>query len=241
MTPKRMACLLLLMTGLLALSVPAAAAEPIAEVSAFSGEAYIASTDGARRIVDRQGMPLYNGDKIEVRDGQVAFTYTDGALTRVSKFTTIEVKEEEEESGFLFFKRSRMVRRIKTLIGKVYHKSGSSIKYHIAETPTAVCAIRGSEFIALVTTADGKTYKVRYAVKNGDSDFTGEYQISDFDVLDVIEVDENGNEITGEDVGTGVFQQEGETITDVQITETDEDLDQKLPDDLKDQIRSDLQ
>ncbi|MFC1859412.1 hypothetical protein ACFL9U_15490, partial [Thermodesulfobacteriota bacterium] len=119
------------------------AAISIGKISGFEGEAYILSgTDIGK--VEFVGQLVNTNDKIQTKDGTVDVTLNDGAFIKISPYSTTAVAEREEETGWLF-KRKSLVRRITCFVGKLRFKSGDKVKDNFFQTPTAVCGLRGSE------------------------------------------------------------------------------------------------
>ena len=125
-------------------TVPAYAAAPIAKITHFKGEAVI-QTGEAFAPVAQIGQPLHTGDRIQTRQGEVELTFTDGAVLKVRPFTNASVDERDEEKGFWIFKEKKPVRRLTCFVGKMRFKSGASDRANYLQTPTSVCALRGSE------------------------------------------------------------------------------------------------
>jgi len=119
------------------------AQEPIAKISAFTGEAVIQSEANIVKVT-QVGQPLKEGDRVQTQEGEVEVTFSDGAVLKIRPFTSALVQERDEESGFWMFKTSKPVRRLTVLVGKMWFKSGASKRENYLQTPTAVCGLRGS-------------------------------------------------------------------------------------------------
>ena len=118
-------------------------ATPIATITGFTGEAVIQSDDKIVPIAQLD-QPLYSGDLVQTQDGTVEITFSDGAVMKVSPYTNGMIQEREEESGFWIFKTKDAVRRLTVFVGKLWFKSGASVRNNYLQTPSAVCGIRGS-------------------------------------------------------------------------------------------------
>lgn len=123
---------------------PALHATPIAHVTSFRGEVIVQS-EAELTPVTATGHALESGNLILTKEGEAQITFEDGALLDLSPFTTARIQAQEETSGFAFFKRKKDVRRITDHVGKMRFKSGASNAENNLQTPTAVCALRGSE------------------------------------------------------------------------------------------------
>ena len=130
--------------GLL-LVVPQVKAEmPVGKIASFSGEVYVLS---GKKVfsVSQVGQVLNAGDRIQTKDGEAEIHFTDGAIMKVSPYTTSMVQERMEETGFWPFKTKSLVRRLTCFVGKLWFKSGKQVKTNYLQTPTAVAGLRGSE------------------------------------------------------------------------------------------------
>lgn len=129
--------------GTLALPALSGAAD-IGKITKFEGKVVVVSGDKLE-TVKKVDHPVKSGDRIQTEQGEAEVTMTDGALLKVRPFTTVAVDERTEERGILMFKKKQDVRRVTDMVGKVWFKSGSSDKKNYLQTPTAVCALRGSD------------------------------------------------------------------------------------------------
>lgn len=117
--------------------------QPIATVSFFTGDVSMKSGTSVFKIT-QIGQAVYDGDFIQTKDGEAHITFTDGALMKIRPFTNTMIQEREEKSGFWLFKTKKLVRRMTVFVGKFWFKSGVSKRKNFAQTPTAVCGVRGS-------------------------------------------------------------------------------------------------
>ena len=120
------------------------AEEPLARITDFNGDV-IVLTDSKVVKVEDVGHPLGEGDRVQTKDGTAEITFEDGAIIKVSPFTSTQIQEKEEESGFWIFKTLETVRRITCFVGKLKFKSGFKVHLNYLQTPTAVAGVRGSE------------------------------------------------------------------------------------------------
>ena len=135
--------ILILVMGAFFIAPPADAAEPIAKISSFKGEVVLQSGSNISDVTEI-GLPLMEGDRIQTKDGEVEITFNDGAVMKVSPFTSTMIQEREEEKGWWIFKTKKAVRRLTIFVGKVWLKSGVSKRKNYLQTPTAVCGLRGT-------------------------------------------------------------------------------------------------
>jgi len=144
---KNFQTILLVLTTLFLLSLPLTSAQAdasIGTITSFKGKVVIQS--GTDFIpVTQIGQPVKTGDRIQTRDSEVELTFNDGAVLKLRPFSNASVDERDEESGFWVFKSKKPVRRLNVFIGKMRFKSGKSHRENILQTPTSVCALRGSE------------------------------------------------------------------------------------------------
>ena len=135
--------ILIILMGAFFIAPPADAAEPIAKISSFKGEVILQSGPIISDVTEIR-LPLMEGDRIQTKDGEVEITFNDGAVMKVSPFTSAMIQEREEESGWWIFKTKKAVRRVTIFVGKIWLKSGVSKRKNFLQTPTAVCGLRGS-------------------------------------------------------------------------------------------------
>ncbi|MFH1980274.1 MAG: hypothetical protein ABIL58_00375 [Pseudomonadota bacterium] len=95
-------------------------AEPVAKITAVTGNVVLLS--GADIIqVKAPGQLVNSGDNVQTEDGTAQLTFTDGAILKITPYSSSMVQEQEEESGFLFFKTKTSVPRITAFIVKMWH------------------------------------------------------------------------------------------------------------------------
>lgn len=121
------------------------AAEDIGKVTKVDGKAKLLSGESIQDIT-KDGVLVKSADKIQTEDGSVEVQFNDGATLKVKPFSTIAVDEKTEEKGVLFFKTRQDTRRVTATVGKAHFQSGEgSGKKNYLQTPTAVCALRGTD------------------------------------------------------------------------------------------------
>lgn len=128
--------------GLLFSANPVEATKPLAKITSFKGEVIILS-DAQLTKVSKTGLILNEGDSIQTKDGQAEVTFVDGAIMRLSPYTSTMLQEREEESGWIF-KTKTVARRLTIFVGKLWFSSGASHTKNFLQTPSAVCGLRGS-------------------------------------------------------------------------------------------------
>jgi len=126
------------------LACPAFGANPIAMVAGFRGDIVIQSDTRFLKIT-QIGQPLMEGDLVQTKDGALDVAFLDGAVMKVHPYTTASISERDEETGASLSKVKVPVRRISCFVGKLRFKSGESNRKNYLQTPTSVCALRGSE------------------------------------------------------------------------------------------------
>ncbi|MDD4869359.1 MAG: FecR domain-containing protein [Kiritimatiellae bacterium] len=126
------------------LGASVAQAVEIGKVEKFEGIARILSGDKVTDI-KAVGQPVLSGDKIQTEQGSVEIKLNDGAEIKVKPFSVVSTVEKQEKKG-VFFKTTEDARRVTAHVGKAYFKSAgpSGTKKNYLQTPTAVCALRGS-------------------------------------------------------------------------------------------------
>lgn len=129
--------------GIMLLSPQGHAVEPVAKIARYSGAVYFQSGAKIQRVT-QTGQNLYNGDLVQTKKGTVQITFNDGAIIKISAFTSTKIQEREERSGFIF-KTRQAVRRLTCFAGKFWFKSGASKRKNYLQTPTAVMGVRGSD------------------------------------------------------------------------------------------------
>jgi hypothetical protein len=120
------------------------AATPVGKISSFSGDVTVLSGKNAYKVT-QVGQVLNAGDRVQTKDGDAEVKFIDGAVMKISPYTTTMVQEREEETGFWPFKTKQVVRRLTCFVGKLWFRSGGNIKNNYLQTPTAVAGLRGSE------------------------------------------------------------------------------------------------
>ena len=136
--------LLAVAVGVFLLASQVQAATPVGKISSFSGVVNVLSGKKVVKVT-QVGQVVYAGDRIQTKDGDAEVKFMDGALMKVSPYTTTMVQEREEETGFWPFKTKQLVRRMTCFVGKLWFKSGNDVKTNYLQTPTAVAGLRGSE------------------------------------------------------------------------------------------------
>ena len=94
--------------------------------------------------VKEAGSPVKTGDRIQTKDGEADLLLNDGAIIKISPYTNGQVQERDEKTG-KFTLKAKPVRRITCTVGKMWVKSGTSKRKTFLQTPTSVCALRGTE------------------------------------------------------------------------------------------------
>ena len=126
-------------------AVQAVGLKEIGKVSKFSGVVSILSGSEVLKVT-AVGQKLKTGDRIKTDEGEVEVEMTDGAMMKVSPYTVAGSDERVEKKGILFWKKDEDARRVTCYVGKLWFKSGEkSEKKNYLQTPTAVCALRGSD------------------------------------------------------------------------------------------------
>ncbi len=116
---------------------------PIATIIRFKGEIIIMSGKDIFKVTEKDQV-LFKGDQIQVKQGDLAVLFNDGAIIKMNAFSNIVIEERIEERDFWMFKRKTAIRRVTCFIGKLWFKSGLSKTKNNLQMPTAVCGIRGS-------------------------------------------------------------------------------------------------
>ena len=79
------------------------AAEQVAKVTNFQGDAVIQS--GTEFFpVSQVGQPVNDGDRIQTKNGKLEITFKDGAVTKVEPFTNGMIQQRNEKAGTWGFK-----------------------------------------------------------------------------------------------------------------------------------------
>ena len=128
-----------------ALAAPALSSEePVGKLTDFSG-AVIIKSKGSWGAQPTLNQPLYSSDKVVTRLGRATITFNDGLVIKVANNSNLLIKEGLENEG-VSGKTKTIKRRLRLILGKLSFKTGISKQKRdtIFETPTAVCAIRGT-------------------------------------------------------------------------------------------------
>ena len=128
-----------------ALATPALSGEePVGKLTDFSG-AVIIKSKGSWAAEPTLNHPLYSSDKVVTRLGRATITFNDGAVVKIANNSNLLIKEGIENKG-VSAKTKTIKRRLRLILGKLSFKTGISKQKRdtIFETPTAVCAIRGT-------------------------------------------------------------------------------------------------
>ena len=119
------------------------AVETIGKISRVRGEVSLIS--GTKiEAVEKEGVAIRTGDHVQTKDGEADILLNDGAIIKISPFTNGQVVERQEKSG-AFTLKTVPVRRVTCTVGKMWVKSGNSERKTYLQTPTSVCALRGTE------------------------------------------------------------------------------------------------
>ncbi len=125
--------------------VPDVDAALVAKITSYQGDVTVLSgADRSVMSVSQVGHALTPGDIVQTGQGRATATFNDGATLEVSPFSSSMIQEYEESTGFWPFKTKNAVRRITVFVGKLFFKSGASKRKNFLQTPTAVCALRGT-------------------------------------------------------------------------------------------------
>jgi hypothetical protein len=141
-----------------ALATPALSREePVGKLTDFSG-AVIIKSKGSWASKPSLNLPLYSSDKVVTQLGRATIVFNDGLVIKVANNSNLLIKEgleNEDISG----KTKTIKRRLRLILGKLSFKTGISKQKRdtIFETPTAVCALRGTEG-TLSVDAKGQAY-----------------------------------------------------------------------------------
>ncbi len=121
-----------------ALATPALSGEePVGKLTDFSG-AVIIKSKGSWAAKPTLNQPLYSSDKVVTQLGKATIVFNDGLVIKVANNSNLLIKEQVE--------KKTVKRRLRLILGKLSFKTGKSKNKRetIFETPTAVCAIRGT-------------------------------------------------------------------------------------------------
>ncbi len=130
----------------------ASAAEPIGIVKVLKGTATV--DRGGQRSALALGAPVFQDDRIRTTaDGAVGITFRDSSLLSVGPSSTVALDRfsydpATREGGFdLSLRRGTLA----AIAGKLIEQRPGAMK---VTTPTAVLAVRGTEFVARVDAAE---------------------------------------------------------------------------------------
>ena len=115
----------------------------IGKITALKGTAIIQSGTVVSKVT--QGAPLNNLDSLTTQNGEVSVTFNDGAVMKVNPYTSVQVREQVEQSGVWIFKTNYNARRITCMVGKIWFKSGASGMRNHLQSATAVVTLKGSD------------------------------------------------------------------------------------------------
>jgi hypothetical protein len=141
--------------------MPAARAWAGATLTEISGTVQVHSQDWS--IVSRTPYPVQNGDTIRTAArGQATVVFTDGSRVELSGNTSFTVEETEPAN----YRLGLSIGRLKAFVAHIASRSFQ------VRTPTAVCAVRGTEFQVEVL-GDGSTSVDLYKGLLAVSDYHG--------------------------------------------------------------------
>ncbi|MEM7395751.1 MAG: FecR domain-containing protein [Verrucomicrobiota bacterium] len=93
----------------------------------------------------KAGADVYEGDRVQTKNGEADIELNDGAIIKISPYTSGMIQERKEKAG-KFTLKTIPVRRVTCSVGKMWIKSGKNSKVkNFIQTPTSVCALRGTE------------------------------------------------------------------------------------------------
>ena len=94
--------LLAVAVGVFLLASQVQAATPVGKISSFSGVVNVLSGKKVVKVT-QVGQVVYAGDRIQTKDGDAEVKFMDGALMKVSPYTTTMVQERQEELEVFLF------------------------------------------------------------------------------------------------------------------------------------------
>lgn len=177
---KRAMIILLMIPFVLVLAAPAFSDEaPVGKLTNFSGVVIIKSK-GSWTDQPTMDQPVYSSDKIVTRVGEAKITFNDGFVITVGNNSNLLVKEGMEKAG-PSEKTSKLTRRLRLMLGKLSFKSGES-KHNrtILETPTAVCALRGTAGTLTVQWKNGELSEEGTSTFPDGSKYAGKFKEGKF-------------------------------------------------------------
>ncbi|MBN1383811.1 MAG: FecR domain-containing protein [Elusimicrobia bacterium] len=102
--------------------------------------------------IAKRGKTVFTGDIITVGpDSRAIVRFTDGSITNIYRDTTLAVEQTNEKETVL----KMLLGKLRAKVRKFKAKFRGGRKFAL-KTPTAICAVRGTEFSVEVS-ADGKT------------------------------------------------------------------------------------
>ena len=143
--------------------------EPVGKLTDFSG-AVIIKSKGSWVGKPTLNQPLYSSDKVVTQLGRATIVFNDGLVIKVANNSNLLIKEQVE--------KKTVKRRLRLILGKLSFKTGNSKhkKETIFETPTAVCAIRGTAGTLSVEWKGGKLQGKGTSTFADGSKYVGEFK-----------------------------------------------------------------
>jgi hypothetical protein len=156
-------------------SSPLASEGPVAKLTDFSGNIILRS-QGSWTAQPKVNHPLYSSDKVVTRLGKATIVFNDGAVIHLANNSNLLIKEGSEDKGVLA-KTKKVERRLRLILGKMSFSTGSSINKRATtlETPTAVCALRGTEGTLSINAKGGAYESYIKFTEGGASSTVGEF------------------------------------------------------------------
>ena len=128
-----------------------------AKVMRLSGEAFIANADGIQRV--KPGMTCGTGDMVMTREGcQLDLSVNGQAGCRMLPNTTAAIASTKSDGMKILVAEGNVVLNIKKL------EAGQKFT---VDTPTAVAAVRGTQFWGRVTDSQAGSTVTTFAVREG--------------------------------------------------------------------------
>jgi hypothetical protein len=153
-----------------ALATPALSREePVGKLTDFSG-AVIIKSKGSWAAKPTLNQPIYSSDKVVTQLGKATIIFNDGLVIKVANNSNLLIKEQVE--------KKTVKRRLRLILGKLSFKTGKSKNKRetIFETPTAVCAIRGTAGTLSVEWKGGKLQGKGTSTFADGSKYVGEFK-----------------------------------------------------------------
>jgi len=128
--------------------------KPVGIVQQVRGEVYITHADEPKGFEATRGMRLYKGDTIRtLDDGRLRMRLNDGSIISLASNTKLKltrsVYAKKKKSRSSFF--SMALGKARFFVVKVLNFKRSEFR---VKTPTAVCGVRGSDFILEATATE---------------------------------------------------------------------------------------